>query len=123
MDAENNMAVLLGYEEVELTREVNGKKSVKVKCLPVRKLAEYAALFTLEPELIGLCTDLSPEEIDMLLADDSGKLFNKAHDLNYGPFSAWLKRKAEAAKLQAQIYGKSLPVNKSKTSGKPPAKM
>ena len=67
MDAENNMAVLLGYEEVELTREVNGKKSVKVKCLPVRKLAEYAALFTLEPELIGLCTDLSPEEIDMLL--------------------------------------------------------
>ena len=38
--SENNMAVLLGYEEVELTREVNGKKSVKVKCLPVRKLAE-----------------------------------------------------------------------------------
>ena len=120
---ENNMAVLLGYEEVELTREVNGKKSVKVKCLPVRKLAEYAALFTLEPELIGLCTDLSPEEIDMLLADDSGKLFNKAHDLNSGPFSAWLMRKAEAAKLQAQIYGISLPANKSKTSGEPPAEM
>lgn len=116
------MATFLGYEEVALTKPVNGKNAVKVKCLPVRAFAEYASLFTIEPELIGLCTDLTTEEIDMLLAEDSGKLFKKAHDLNYGPFSAWLNRKAEAAKLQAQIYGISLPESKSATNGNPSAK-
>ena len=63
-----DMATFLGYEEVKLSRPVNGKTSVKVKCLPVRKLAEYAALFDIEPELIGLATELSAEEIDMLLS-------------------------------------------------------
>lgn len=118
---ENNMATFLGYEEVELSRPVNGKKSVKVKCLPVRKLAEYAALFTIEPELIELATELSAEEVDMLSTEDSGRLFEKVHELNFAPFSAWLKRKTAASKLQAQAYGGSLPVKKQPTRGEEPA--
>ena len=107
------MAAFLGYEEVALSREVNGKKTVKVKCLAVRKLAEYAALIDNEPELIELATDLSAEEVDMLTTSDSGTLFRKVHDLNFDPFSDWLKRKAEALKLKAQAY--STPTN-GKTS-------
>lgn len=103
------MATFLGYEEVELSRPVNGKKKVKVKCLPVRKLAEYAALISLEPEIIELCTELTPEEVDMLSADDSGKLFDKAHELNFNPFSEWLKRKGKAVRMKAQAYGIALP--------------
>lgn len=104
-----DMATFLGYEEVSLSRAVNGKTSVRVKCLPVRKLAEYAALFDIEPELIGLATDLSAEEIDMLSSEDSGRIFEKVHELNFDPFSAWLARKTKATKMIAQAYGVSLP--------------
>lgn len=100
-----NKAAFLGGEEVELSREINGKKSVKVKCLPVRKLCEYAALIDNEPELIELATELTAEEVDMLSVEDSGKLFRKVHELNFNPFSEWLKRKAEALKLKAKAYG------------------
>lgn len=106
MDKEDlNKAAFLGGEEVELSREINGKKSVKVKCLPVRKLCEYAALIDNEPELIELATELTAEEVDMLSVEDSGKLFRKVHELNFNPFSEWLKRKAEALKLKAKAYG------------------
>ncbi len=108
-DKTNDMATFLGYEEVALSRPVNGKTSVKVKCLPVRKLAEYAALFDIEPELIGLATDLIAEEIDMLSAEDSGRIFEKVHELNFDPFSAWLKRKVGAARMKARAYGIDLP--------------
>ena len=106
MNKENlNKAAFLGGEDVELSREINGKKSVKVKCLPVRKLCEYAALIDNEPELIELATELTAEEVDMLSVEDSGKLFRKVHELNFNPFSEWLKRKAEALKLKAKAYG------------------
>lgn len=117
MTEAQSMLAFFGYVEVELTRPVNDQKRVKVKCLPVRRLPEYAALFTIEPELIGLCTDLSPEEIDMLSPNDSGMLFDKAHEINFDPFSAWLKRKAKAAKMQAQCYGIGLPESESKDNG------
>lgn len=100
-----NKAAFLGGEDVELSREINGKKSVKVKCLPVRKLCEYAALIDNEAELIELATELTAEEVDMLSVEDSGKLFRKVHELNFNPFSEWLKRKAEALKLKAKAYG------------------
>lgn len=112
-----DMATFLGYEEVKLSRPVNGKTSVKVKCLPVRKLAEYAALFDIEPELIGLATELSAEEIDMLSAEDSGRIFEKVHELNFDPFSAWLKRKVGAARMKARAYGIDLPETTPQNSG------
>lgn len=112
-----DMATFLGYEEVKLSRPVNGKTSVKVKCLPVRKLAEYAALFDIEPELIGLATELSAEEIDMLSAEDSGRIFEKIHELNFDPFSAWLKRKVAAARMKARAYGIDLPETTPQNSG------
>lgn len=112
-----DMATFLGYEEVKLSRPVNGKTSVKVKCLPVRKLAEYAALFDIEPELIGLATELSAEEIDMLSAEDSGRIFEKVHELNFDPFSAWLKRKVGAARMKARAYGIDLPNRTPEAAG------
>ena len=48
-----DMATFLGYEDVPLSRPVGDRKSVKVKCLPVRAFAEYAALFALESELFA----------------------------------------------------------------------
>lgn len=110
-----DMATFLGYEEVPLTRPIGDRKSVKVKCLPVRMFADYAALFALESELVGLATDLTREEVDMLLPDDSGKIFEKIHELNRVPFTAWLQRKAAATKLQAQILGASLPKEENPT--------
>ena len=110
-----DMATFLGYEEVPLTRPIGEKKTVKVKCLPVRMFAEYAALFALESELVGLATDLTRDEVDMLLPDDSGKIFEKVHELNRVPFTGWLRRKAAATKLQAQILGASLPAAESPT--------
>ena len=112
-----DMATFLGDEEVELSRPVNGRKSVKVKCLPVRKLAEYAALFTIEPELIELATELTAEEVDMLSTEDSGRIFEKVHELNFDPFSAWLRRKGKAAEMQAQAYGIALPKDGQATDG------
>ena len=112
-----DMATFLGYEEVELSKLLNGKKSVKVKCLPVRKLAEYAALFTIEPELIELATELSAEEVDMLSTEDSGRIFEKVHELNFDPFSAWLKRKVGAARMKARAYGIDLPETTPQNSG------
>ena len=111
-----NKAAFLGGEDVELSREINGKKSVKVKCLPVRKLCEYAALIDNEPELIELATELTAEEVDMLSVEDSGRLFRKVHELNFNPFSEWLKRKAEALKLKAKAYGIKNNVEPSATS-------
>ena len=40
-----DMATFLGYEDVPLSRPIGDRKSVKVKCLPVRAFAEYAAMF------------------------------------------------------------------------------
>ena len=110
-----DMATFLGYEEVPLTRPIGEKKTVRVKCLPVRMFAEYAALFAIESELVGLATDLTREEVDMLLPDDSGKIFEKIHELNRVPFTGWLRRKAAATKLQAQILGASLPKEEKAT--------
>lgn len=107
----------MGYGEVPLSRPVNDKKSVRVKCLPVRAFAEYAALFALESELVEFATELSREEVDMLSPEDSGRIFEKVHELNRVPFSGWLRRKAAATKLQAQILGASLP-DAEKTTGK-----
>lgn len=104
-----DMATFLGYEEIKLTRPIGEKKTVKVKCLPVRMFAEYAALFAIESELVGLATDLSRDEVDMLLPDDSGKIFEKVHELNRVPFTGWLRRKAAATRMQARILGASLP--------------
>ncbi len=112
MNKDNNSnptATFLGGENVPLSKEINGKKSVFVKCLPVRLLAEYSALFTIESELIVLATDLSPDEVDMLSIYDSGVLFEKIHELNFEPFSVWLKRKVAASKRLAQAKGISLP--------------
>lgn len=111
----HDMATFLGYEEVPLTRPINDKKTVKVKCLPVRMFAEYATLFALESELVGLATDLTREEVDMLLPDDSGKIFEKVHELNRVPFTGWLRRKAAATRMQAQILGASLPKEENPT--------
>ena len=102
------MATFLGYEEIKLTRPIGEKKTVKVKCLPVRMFAEYAALFAIESELVGLATDLTREEVDMLLPEDSGRIFEKVHELNRVPFTGWLRRKAAATRMQAQILGASL---------------
>ena len=113
--AARDMATFLGYEEVPLTRPIGDRKSVKVKCLPVRMFADYAALFALESELVGLATDLTREEVDMLLPDDSGKIFEKIHELNRVPFTAWLQRKAAATRMQAQILGASLPKEEKAT--------
>ena len=110
-----DMATFLGYEDVPLSRPIGDRKSVKVKCLPVRAFAEYAALFALESELVEFATDLSRDEVDMLLPDDSGKIFEKVHELNRVPFTGWLRRKAAATKLQAQILGASLPKEENPT--------
>lgn len=114
-----DMATFLGYEDVPLSRPIGDRKAVKVKCLPVRAFAEYAALFALESELVEFATDLSREEVDMLLPDDSGRIFEKVHELNRVPFTGWLRRKAAATKLQAQILGASLPAaeTESPTTG------
>ena len=53
-----DMATFLGFSTVELSKEINGKKSVNVRCLPVRKLPEYAALIEDEPQLVSLFTGL-----------------------------------------------------------------
>lgn len=113
--ATQDMATFLGYEDVPLSRPIDGRKSVKVKCLPVRAFAEYAALFALESELVEFATDLSREEVDILLPDDSGRIFEKVHELNCVPFTGWLQRKAAATKRQAQILGASLPKEESQT--------
>ncbi len=102
------MATFLGYETVALTKPAGGKTAVRVKCLPVRAFAEYAALFAIESELVEFASDLTREEVDMLDPDDSGRIFEKVHELNRVPFLGWLRRKAAATKLQAQILGASL---------------
>ena len=113
--AARDMATFLGYEEIKLTRPIGDRKSVKVKCLPVRMFAEYAALFAIESELVGLATDLTREEVDMLLPEDSGRIFEKVHELNRVPFTGWLRRKAAATRMQAQILGASLPKEEKAT--------
>ena len=59
MDDKNDMATFLGYETVALTKPVGEKNAVKVKCLPVRAFAEYAALIEDESALVEMFTGLS----------------------------------------------------------------
>ena len=98
MDDKNDMATFLGYETVALTKPAGGKTAVRVKCLPVRAFAEYAALFAIESELVEFASDLTREEVDMLDPDDSGRIFEKVHELNRVPFLGWLRRKAAVAR-------------------------
>ena len=99
------MATFLGFETVELSKEIKGKKSVDVRCMPVRKLPEYAALIEDEPQLVALFTGLSDAEVDALPMADFVKILEKGHGLNFGPFSEWLKRKAEARRKKAIAFG------------------
>lgn len=114
---DNDLSTFLGYENVDLNKPVNDKKTVKVKCLPVRAFAEYAALFALESELVEFATDLTREEVDMLHPDDSGRLFEKIHELNRVPFSGWLQRKVAATRIQAQILGQTQQENNPQVGG------
>lgn len=102
---ERKMAALLGYAEVGLSKPVGGKKSVRVKCLPVRMFAEYAALIEDEPALVEIFTGLTPQQVDELAVDDFVKILQKGHGLNFDPFTEWLKRKAEAKRMTLQAYG------------------
>lgn len=114
---QQNMSHFIGGEEVEISKEINGKKTVFVKCLPVRCFAEYASIIDIEVELIALATDLTADQIDSLTPDDSGKIFNKIHELNFEPFTAWLKRKVAANRLKAQAFGIDLPKNTNENNG------
>ncbi len=114
---QQNMSHFIGGEDVEISKEINGKKTVFVKCLPVRCFAEYASIIDIEVELIALATDLTADQIDSLTPDDSGKIFNKIHELNFEPFTAWLKRKVAANKLKAQAFGIDLPKNENENNG------
>ncbi len=111
------MSHFIGGEEVEISKKINGKQTVFVKCLPVRCFAEYASIIDIEVELIALATDLTAEQIDSLTPDDSGKIFNKIHELNFEPFTAWLKRKVAANRLKAQAFGIDLPKNENENNG------
>ena len=102
---------------MELSKPLNGKKSVKVKCLPVRKLDEFRFYRKKRRVFRELATELSAEEVDMLSTEDSGRIFEKVHELNFDPFSAWLKRKGKAAEMQAQAYGVALPKDGQPTDG------
>lgn len=113
----DDMVALLGYETVNLRRPVGERKSVNVRLLPVRLLPQYAAVFSVETEIVLLCTDLSADEADKLLPEDSGKIFNTAHDINFAPFSEWLGRKEKALKMQALAYNVNLPTQTSKPAG------
>ncbi len=109
-------ATLLGGEKVQLSRAIGEKKEVFVKCLPVRLFPEYASVIDMEVPLIELATDLTPAEIDGLEPEDSGVIFDKIHELNFNPFSAWLKRKATATRMKAQAHGVDLPNKNSETN-------
>ena len=109
MDDKNDMATFLGYETVALTKPVGEKNAVKVKCLPVRAFAEYAALIEDESALVEMFTGLTPDEVDALAINDFVAILKKGHGLNFVPFSDWLKRKVEAKKMIAQAYGIRLP--------------
>ncbi len=119
MDDKNDMATFLGYETVALTKPVGDKKTVKVKCLPVRAFAEYAALIEDESALVEMFTGLTPDEVDALAIDDFVAILEKGHGLNFVPFSDWLKRKVEAKKMIAQAYGIRLPNESPTGSGSP----
>lgn len=119
MDDKNDMATFLGYETVALTKPVGEKNAVKVKCLPVRAFAEYAALIEDESALVEMFTGLTPDEVDALAIDDFVAVLKKGHGLNFVPFSDWLKRKVEAKKMIAQAYGIRLPNESPTGSGSP----
>ena len=119
MDDKNDMATFLGYETVALTKPVGEKNAVKVKCLPVRAFAEYAALIEDESALVEMFTGLTPDEVDALAIDDFVAILKKGHGLNFVPFSDWLKRKVEAKKMIAQAYGIRLPNESPTGSGSP----
>jgi len=118
-----NMAILLGYETVEVSRKINGKKSVDVRCLPVRKLCEYAALIEDEPALVELFTGMTPQQVDELSEPDFVAIVEKGHELNFTPFTAWLRRKVEARKMKAHAFGIDLPTNEPQTDGESSAGM
>ena len=120
---ERKMAALLGYAEVGLSKPVGGKKSVRVKCLPVRMFAEYAALIEDEPALVEIFTGLTPQQVDELAVDDFVNILRKGHGLNFVPFSDWLKRKVEARKMTVQAYNQTeaKPATPKKSSESSPA--
>lgn len=113
------MATFLGYETVALTKPVGEKNAVKVKCLPVRAFAEYAALIEDESALVEMFTGLTSDEVDALAIDDFVAILKKGHGLNFVPFSDWLKRKVEAKKMIAQAYGIRLPNESPVENGSP----
>lgn len=119
MDDKNDMATFLGYETVALTKPVGEKNAVKVKCLPVRAFAEYAALIEDESALVEMFTGLTSDEVDALAIDDFVAILKKGHGLNFVPFSDWLKRKVEAKKMIAQAYGIRLPNESPAENGSP----
>lgn len=119
MDDKNDMATFLGYETVALTKPVGEKNAVRVKCLPVRAFAEYAALIEDESALVEMFTGLTPDEVDALAINDFVAILKKGHGLNFVPFSDWLKRKVEAKKMIAQAYGIRLPNESTTGSGSP----
>lgn len=119
MDDKNDMATFLGYETVALTKPVGEKNAVKVKCLPVRAFAEYAALIEDESALVEMFTGLTSDEVDALAIDDFVAILKKGHGLNFVPFSDWLKRKVEAKKMIAQAYGIRLPNESPVENGSP----
>lgn len=119
MDDKNDMATFLGYETVALTKPVGEKNAVKVKCLPVRAFAEYAALIEDESALVEMFTGLTSDEVDALAIDDFVAILKKGHGLNFVPFSDWLKRKVEAKKMIAQAYGIRLPNESPVGNGSP----
>lgn len=119
MDDKNDMATFLGYETVALTKPVGEKNAVKVKCLPVRAFAEYAAFIEDESALVEMFTGLTPDEVDALAIDDFVAILKKGHGLNFVPFSDWLKRKVEAKKMIAQAYGIRLQNESPAENGSP----
>lgn len=114
---EKDLAVFNGFATLVLRRQVGDVKEVKVKCLPIRKFAEYASLIEDESALVEIFTGLSADEVDALHRDDFVKIIELGHALNFEAFTDWLKRKVSAKKMIASAFGVSLPKTDGNQAG------
>lgn len=94
MSSENadQLAILNGGVEIEVTKIDSSKERVKVRQLPIRLIPEWMANLGNEPRLIELYLNENTEFVDRIVVEHQELILEIGQKLNFPTYDRWIAR-------------------------------
>ena len=118
----NDLVILAGGVEIEVhhTEGETPTETVKVRQLPLRRMADFGNLQANEGALIELFCNKPPNWADTLSLESAEEVVELGMRLNLDPFARWAERRLSADKQLRPVLDKAKASNASLSLTPPP---